>query len=140
LRVTREALAAQREDRDWDSEPTKQLVEQSSFLPIGAVRSAHPDENVIRLECGEGILECKKWIVGSYGSARLRPKRLDLAQDRLKALIGLLARLVGGRSQPLEPSWQCRCDHQDLIGRVYEFADSEGERVGAVSCLTGSDQ
>src|SRR5215211_3462235 len=51
-----------------------------------------------------------------------------------------LACVVGCRSQPLEPSWQCRCDHQDLIGRIYELADSERQRVGAVSCLTGRDQ
>jgi hypothetical protein len=135
-----ERLLAQREDGDWNSKPAKQLVEQSSFLPIGVVRRAQPDENVVCVECGEGILECKEWIVGSDGSARLRSKLLDLAQDRLKALVGLLARLVGCRSQPLEPSWQCRCDHQDLIGRIYELADSERQRVGAVSCLTGRDQ
>ena len=67
-------------------------------------------------------------------------KLLDLAQDRLKALIGLLASLVGCRSQPLEPSWQCGCHHQDLIGLIYELADSERQRVGAVSRLTGRDQ
>ena len=101
-------LLAQREDGDWNSKPAKQLVEQSSFLPIGVVRRAQPDENVIRVECGEGILECKEWIVGSDGSARLRSKLLDLAQDRLKALVGLLARLVGFRSQPPRTEYDAR--------------------------------
>ena len=82
----------------------------------------------------------KKWIVGSDRSTRFRSQLFDLAQDRLKALVSLLARLVGPRSQPLEPSWQCRRHHQHLIGRVYEFADSVRQCVGGVSCLTGRDQ
>jgi hypothetical protein len=55
-RFSSKALLPQREDRDWDSELANQLVEQSSFLPIGAVRSAEPDEDVVRVERGEGIL------------------------------------------------------------------------------------
>jgi hypothetical protein len=132
-------LLSQREDGDWNSKPAKQLVEQSPFLPTGAVRRAQPDENVVRVECGEGILERKKWIVGSDRSTRFRSEFLDLAQDCLKAA-SACSRLVGRRSQPLEPIWQRRCHHQDLIGPVYEFADAEGQRVDAISCLTGRDQ
>jgi hypothetical protein len=139
-RFSSEALLAQQEDRDWDSEPAKQLVEQSSFLPIGVIRSAEPNEDVVRVECGKGILERKEWIVGADRSTCLRSELLDLAQNRLKALVGLLASLVSCRSQPLEPSWQCRRHHQDLIGSVYELADSERQRVSAVSRLAGRDQ
>ena len=80
----------QRENRDRNSEPVDQLVDQTAFLPTSEISRAQPDENVICLECGKGILERQEGIIGSDSSSRRRSERLDLTQDRSKALVCLL--------------------------------------------------
>jgi hypothetical protein len=117
-----------------------QLVKQPVLLPIGALRGAQADQDVVGGKRGERILEREHRVVGPYRSTRVRSQLLDLTKNRLKALISLLARLVGCRGKPLEPSWQGRRYDQHLIGVVDEFTDAERQRVRAVGCLTGCDQ
>src|SRR5215208_6957967 len=133
-------LAGQREDRDRQAEPLVQLVEQSPLLPAGVVGRTKRDEDVICWKAGQRIRKREHRIVGPNYSACFGSQLLKLTENRLKSLIGLLARFVGGGSQPFKPRCKSGGNDDDLVSCVNEFTDTERQLLRSACRLSGRHQ
>src|SRR5215207_5724747 len=133
-------LAGQREDRDRQAEPLVQLVEQSPLLPAGVVGRTKRDEDVICWKAGQRIRKREHRIVGPNYSACVGSQLLKLTENRLKSLIGLLARFVGGGSQPFKPRCKSGGNDDDLVSCVNEFTDTERQLLRSACRLSGRHQ
>lgn len=118
-----------REDGDRQLEPLQQLVDEPLLLPVGAVGRPQRDQDVVRRRAGKRIRKREHGIVGANGSARFGSQLLNLTENRLESLVGLLARFVGGGRQPFEARWKSGGDDEDLVGCLDQFTDTEWQLV-----------
>ena len=90
------------------------------------------------MECGEGILERKEWIVGAHRSTCLRSELLDLAQNRLKALVGpSSAASISSRTPKGSASALSAASPAAICSRALSVAEaSHSNRVGNAGVTT----
>ncbi len=100
----REALLAEREDRDRTREAIQQLIQQTALLPAGTIRGAKAHQDVIGRKVSKRVLESQHRVIGSDRSVGFSAEFFDLAENVSKPLVGLLACLVGCGGEPLEAS------------------------------------
>ena len=66
--------------------------------------------------------------------------RLELLEDRAKALVGLMARPIRVRHQPLDSGWKGRRDDEDLFCRIQDACDLLGQLVKVGHRCAGQHQ
>jgi hypothetical protein len=112
----RRASALEFENRQWQPKSLDNLPEQPALLPTAGLFPAERDQDVVRREGAEGVLERGDWLVTAHGAATCCADLLDVAEDSLETLVCLATSLVRVRHQPVELLRKRRGDNKYLLG------------------------
>jgi hypothetical protein len=130
------------EDRHRDVESPTERVEQASLLPGVVVAASQSDEDVIRLEGPDRVLECReRRVVGNLSSSlRVRGERFDVPEDDAESLVSLVTGAVRIRREPANPAHEDRRDHEDLRRRFDKRPHQPRKLFDARGSFAGRDQ
>jgi hypothetical protein len=129
------------QDRKRDPDLACDPLDEPSFLPVGVFTASEGEQDVVGVERPHMVVDGRHGGVVAYcPSDDASAARVELAENRVKALIGLMARPVGVGHQPLDPGWKRRRDDEDLVGRLYDPRYLFGQLLQVGRRCAGQDQ
>jgi hypothetical protein len=100
-------------------------VDQASLLPRIVIGASQRDQDVIRTERADRVVESgeRRLIAELCVGLGVWGEGLEVAEDNAEALVGLVPRAVCVRGKPSKPTDENRRDDEDLRGTMDERAD-----------------
>jgi hypothetical protein len=112
-------------------------LDKPRLLPSLAGFGAQPHQDVIRAKAVNRLGDGADRGVIAYGATGLDTGFLQLTENRLKTLVGLVSGAVGFRSEPLEAPWQRWREDEDFRSGIEQDAHERRKLIDGGSDRPG---